>query len=73
MIVGPTSGEYEEDNYKIQNTNVCHGCFNKPRLHSFDPGDWMWCPINKGTESQHECTKTITPEEVYEEIMNLLC
>ena len=72
MIVGATSGEYEEDNYRIQDTTVCHGCFNKPDKYPFDAGDWMWCPINKGTDRQFECTKVITPEQVFQKITELL-
>lgn len=73
MVVGATFGEFDEDNHKITNTEVCHGCFNRPHLHTFDPGDWMWCPINKGTERQHECTKTIEPEWVFSKIIELTC
>ena len=72
MIAGATSGEYEEDNYKFQDKSVCHGCFNKPDQHPFDAGDWLWCPINKGTERQFECTKVITPEQVFQKIIDLL-
>lgn len=73
MVAGATSGEFEEDNYKITNADVCHGCFNKPHLYTFDPGNWLWCPINKGTERQHECTKTITPDQVFSKIIELVC
>ena len=43
----------------------CTGCFN---THKLDPGDWNWCPLHKGTERQFECSKSITPEQVIEEI-----
>lgn len=72
MILGPTHGEYDEDNYRIQNTSVCHGCFHKPDLYPFNPGDWMWCPINKDTGRHHECTSTITPQQVFDKIMELI-
>jgi autotransporter strand-loop-strand O-heptosyltransferase len=72
MITGATTGEFEEDNYRIQNTSVCHSCFNKPDHNPFDATDWMWCPINKGTDREHECTKVITPEEVFAKIIELL-
>jgi autotransporter strand-loop-strand O-heptosyltransferase len=72
MITGATVGEFEEDNHRIQNTSVCHGCFNKPDHNHFDATDWMWCPINKGTDREHECTKVITPEEVFAKITELL-
>jgi len=72
MIIGPTAYEYEKDNYVIQNKDVCHCCFHSPDLYPFDPGDWMWCPVNKGTDKHHECTKTITPEQVFNKIMSIL-
>jgi autotransporter strand-loop-strand O-heptosyltransferase len=46
-----------EDVYRIFNDSVCNGCFNRLRL---DAGDWNWCPDQKGTERQFECTKSIT-------------
>lgn len=72
MVLGPTNQEFEEDNHRILNTTICNGCFHKPDLYPFDPGDWLWCPINKGTERQHECTKTITPERIFEKIIELI-
>jgi len=39
----------------------CTGCFN---THQLDAGDWNWCPINKGTNKQFECSKSITAEMV---------
>jgi autotransporter strand-loop-strand O-heptosyltransferase len=74
MISGVTSedNEFEEDTIRIINKNVCHGCINKPEI-TFDPGDWLWCPLHKGTDRQFECSKTITPEEVFDVIeRNLL-
>jgi autotransporter strand-loop-strand O-heptosyltransferase len=47
----------------------CEGCFNRLRL---DAGDWNWCPDNKGTEKQFECTKTITSEMVIKELEKFL-
>ncbi len=41
--------------------NVCNGCFNSHRL---DAGDWNWCPVNKGTSKQFECSKSITSKQV---------
>jgi autotransporter strand-loop-strand O-heptosyltransferase len=46
---------------RIINTNVCNSCWHD---HEFDPGDWNWCPIHKGTEQQFECSKEITSENV---------
>jgi autotransporter strand-loop-strand O-heptosyltransferase len=39
----------------------CSGCFNSHRL---DPSDWNWCPVNKGSNRQFECSKTISSESV---------
>tara|TARA_Y100000287_G_scaffold185988_1_gene191128 strand:- start:481 stop:2751 length:2271 start_codon:yes stop_codon:yes gene_type:complete len=54
-----------EANIRIINKNVCHGCWTWDR---FDRGDWWWCPQNKGTEKAFECTKTISPEYVWQEL-----
>jgi autotransporter strand-loop-strand O-heptosyltransferase len=54
--------EFSGDNvYRIINESVCNGCFNRYRL---DAGDWNWCPDNKNTEKQFECTKSISFEDV---------
>jgi len=50
-------------------TNVCTGCFNK---HWLNPGDWEWCPENKNTYKQFECTKTIKPFRVIESLNKVL-
>jgi autotransporter strand-loop-strand O-heptosyltransferase len=73
MISGATEpwNEFEEDCLRIINRSVCHGCFHNPDEHKFDPTDWMWCPVHKGTEKHFECTKTITPEYVFEQIKNI--
>jgi len=55
--------------YRVINQSVCHGCFNKERL---DAGDWNWCPINKGTEKQFECSKEISSEMVIEQIKKIV-
>lgn len=66
MITGTTeeANEFEINNIVVSNRSGCNGCFNKPELHRFNSGDWLWCPIHKGTDRQFECTKTITPEMV---------
>lgn len=61
--------EMKSDIVRIINTDVCHGCFAK---HSFDRGDWNWCPEHKGTERQFECTKSITFDMVKPHIEKLL-
>jgi autotransporter strand-loop-strand O-heptosyltransferase len=70
MISGVTSedNEFEKNCLRLINKDVCHGCINKPE-HKFEAGDWMWCPVNKGTEKQFECTTTITPEQVMSKII----
>jgi len=50
-------------------TGKCEGCFNRLKL---DAGDWNWCPDHKGTERQFECTKSITPEMVINELEKFL-
>jgi autotransporter strand-loop-strand O-heptosyltransferase len=69
MISGVTSedNEFSEDTIRILNKKVCNGCINS-KEHKFDPGDWFWCPIHKGTQREFECTKEITPEEVFNQI-----
>jgi autotransporter strand-loop-strand O-heptosyltransferase len=53
--------EFSTNCDRVFNDKVCNGCFNTHRL---DPGDWRWCPMQKETPREFECTKTITPEEV---------
>jgi len=48
---------------------ACHGCFN---IHRLDAGDWEWCPEHKNTPRMFECTKTIKPETVINEINKVL-
>jgi autotransporter strand-loop-strand O-heptosyltransferase len=50
---------------RIINKEVCNGCWS---THKFDPGDWNWCPVHKGTARQFECSKEITSSQVIEEI-----
>jgi autotransporter strand-loop-strand O-heptosyltransferase len=47
----------------------CSGCANRLKL---DQGDWMWCPDQKGTDRQFECSKSITAESVINELKKLL-
>lgn len=53
---------------RIINENVCHGCWS---THIFDKGDWNWCPVHKKTSRQFECSKTITSEQVINEIKSV--
>lgn len=69
VLISGFSFPYTEfsDSIRIFNNNpsVCSGCFNK---HWLDPSDWDWCPEQKGTERMFECTKTIKPDKVIDEI-----
>lgn len=47
----------------------CAGCFNSHRL---DPADWNWCPVNKGTSRQFECSKTISGKTVIDSLKSQL-
>jgi autotransporter strand-loop-strand O-heptosyltransferase len=71
MIANFTDKHHEFTCHRPVNTNVCHGCWNDPQ-YKFDKGDWNWCPVNKNTENQFICQKSITPEMVINEIKKLL-
>jgi len=70
MISGVTSpeNEFDEDCIRIHRSDVCNSCFNFPEKYPFDAGDWMWCPVNKGTSKQFECTKRISAKQVMDAI-----
>lgn len=74
MISGTTHEwcEFTDDVTRIQNKSVCNGCFNEPDKTPFNPGDWRWCPYHKSTQRQFECSKSITPDMVWEKIKPLL-
>jgi autotransporter strand-loop-strand O-heptosyltransferase len=61
--------EFEDCTRIYTESNYCKGCFN---THKLDPGDWNWCPVNKGTDRQFECSKTITGDTVISKIKHLL-
>jgi autotransporter strand-loop-strand O-heptosyltransferase len=52
-------------------TDNCFPCWTNPNF-TFDAGDWDWCPIWKGTDKQHICQKSITPQLVMSKIKPLL-
>lgn len=54
--------------HRIINKNVCNSCWHD---FKFDPGDWYWCPVHKGTDKQFECSNEITSENVISIIKNL--
>jgi len=69
MISGFThpTFEFTTNCTRIFNPNVCNSCFNDVKVE-FEKGDWMACPYHKDTIRQFECTKTITPKMVIEQI-----
>lgn len=58
LISGCTEEVHEplKNVQRVINTSVCNSCFS---THTFDKGDWNWCPLHKGTERQFECSKEI--------------
>ncbi|MFV2015649.1 MAG: autotransporter strand-loop-strand O-heptosyltransferase, partial [Candidatus Heimdallarchaeota archaeon] len=72
MISGFTAPwfEFQENNYRVHNKDVCHSCFSNPK-YGFNRGDWMWCPVHKNTSKQFICTKSITVEIVQQKILEL--
>lgn len=69
MITGITEDwcEFQTGIRRVQNKEVCHGCFNDPQF-VFDKGDWQYCPLHKGTNRHFECTKKIHPKMVRDTI-----
>lgn len=58
-----------DDYIRITNKTVCHGCWNKINIeHTFDKNDWYWCPIHKNTDRHFECHKSISVNDVVEQI-----
>ena len=59
MISGVTAPFNEFNCVRIiPHHDICSGCWHE---FLFDKTDWNWCPKHKGTNRQHECTKTISP------------
>lgn len=63
--------EFTTNCTRIINKSVCNGCWNKPEF-KFDKGDYLWCPVFKGTERQFECHTSITAEMVINQIQHLI-
>jgi autotransporter strand-loop-strand O-heptosyltransferase len=61
----PWTEPEDENILRIFNLDSCNSCFNRHRL---DAGDWNWCPDQKGTERQFECSKSITGKHVIEKV-----
>lgn len=58
--------EFTSNITRITN-NVCISCWNDP-VHTFNAGDWDWCPVYKGSTLQHTCQKSISPFQVFEKL-----
>jgi ADP-heptose:LPS heptosyltransferase len=57
--------EFQEDNIRITNTEVCHGCWNsEEHSHKFACFHGSFCPENKN----FECTRKISPAYVIDRI-----
>jgi autotransporter strand-loop-strand O-heptosyltransferase len=71
IISGFTDKDMEpHDNvWRVINEDVCNSCMAKL---SFDPSDWNWCPINKNTENQFICSKSISSKLVIDEIKKIM-
>ena len=67
MISNFTEDWNEFSCIRITNKNVCNGCWNNQNF-SFNPGDWNWCPVHKGTDKQFICHTSITADMVIDEI-----
>ena len=67
----PHGYEFTHHLTKIENNTVCNNCWVN-KNHTFDPGNWDWCPENEGTKKQHICQKSISLDQVYLESLNIL-
>ena len=63
--------EFQSKVTRIMNEGSCVPCWTNPNF-VFDPGDWNWCPIYKGTDKQFVCQKSITPTQVFQKIKPIL-
>ncbi len=64
MISGFTHPLNEfETPYRVINYHTCNSCWNDPHVR-FDHKDFLWCPRQKETPRQFECTRLITADQV---------
>lgn len=64
MVSGFTHPQNEfETPYRVINWHTCNSCFNDMRVE-FDQEDFQWCPHQKGTPRQFECTRLIASAQV---------
>jgi hypothetical protein len=62
MISNFTKRQNEFDCFRVENLNVCNGCFN------MFPNIKTKCPVFLGTERENECHLSITPSMVIDKI-----
>lgn len=55
--------EFADNVHHIERLDVCRGCFNRPKF-TWDKS-YDWCPTNL----DYECTRFLSPDYVYREIM----
>tara|TARA_R100001594_G_scaffold109772_1_gene144485 strand:+ start:163 stop:1035 length:873 start_codon:yes stop_codon:yes gene_type:complete len=51
--------------------DICQGCWNNPQF-VFDKKDWMYCPEHKSTPRVFECSRSISTEQVINDIRKLM-
>ena len=56
--------------FRVINWHVCNSCWNDVRQR-FDHKDFLWCPRQKDTPRQFECTRLITADAVNEVIRRI--
>ena len=73
MIAGHSApnSEFQEDNYRVYNPNVCSNCWGDP-LAVWNAYNWTWCPRHEGDLQEFECTKMITPKMVIVKVEELI-
>lgn len=72
MITGITEHycEFKENIYRVENLNVCHGCFNRTEdEYIFDRGNFLFCPKGVSIADKFECTKSISTKMVKDKIL----
>ena len=57
--------------YRVINYHVCNSCFSDSSIE-FVHDDFAWCPRNKNTDRQFECTRFITADYVNSMIDKLM-
>ncbi len=67
----PYGYEFTNQLTKVEDYSVCNNCWVN-KNYQFDRGNWNWCPVNEGTQLQHICQKSITPQKVYNILLQQL-